>query len=383
MIDWSPTPEQINWLLGLMTEAQDALRRAVFALGLSEAVAGQPAWPWAQRLHGESMLFEPAQARRLLLCLGALAGLVLLSGTALGWRRLRWPALGLGWGLALAAPWGVVPQLLGPAVPTSFHVSDTGFQAHAIVQGQRLYGQHCLRCHGTDGRGEGPEASSLPMWPPNLNGRLLWQRPEGELWWAVHQGLQDHAGRPTMPGFARQLESEQIWQLLDFLQAQASGQTLAREGRWEQPVRLPDARVRCGADPLPRPLSALQGQRLLVAGAADQALPLDPRVSTVGQGGGAADCELLAADRADFDQALAVLLGQSGSGLAGQQVLADRQGWLRARAMPGRAWSVADLVCRSGPDAARASAPAPDPLGTLVAAMDADPVAARRGGYPH
>ena len=80
---------------------------------------------------------------------------------------------------------------------------------------------------------------------------------------------------------------------------------------------------------------------------------------------------------------LVVAFGLISRGLAGQQLLADRQGWLRARGMPGRAWSTADLVCRSGPDPARASAPAPDPLGTLVAAMDADPVVARRGGYPH
>ena len=181
--------------------------------------------------------------------------------------------------------------------------------------------------------------------------------------------------------------------MLDFLQAQASGQTLAREGRWELPVRLPDARVRCGVTSELRSLRGLQGQRLLVAASPGTPLVLDPRVLGIGQGSGGAeagtDCRLVEADAADFRQALALVLGQPADRLQGQQVLVDRQGWLRGRAQPGQSWSAADLVCRSvnatAPVASTdRSAPADaDPLGALVAAMDADPVAPRRGGIPH
>lgn len=393
MIDWTPTPEQVNTLLGVLYEAQDAVRHLWFALGLSDTLAGQPVWPWAQRLHGELMGFEPGQARRLVLCLAALALTPILLGLAWVWRRGRWPLLGLAVFLLAAAPWNVFGLLIGPAWPSSFHVSVSGFSAHAIVRGQALYQQHCQRCHGADGRGEGPDAPKLPMWPPNLNGRLLWQRLEGELWWRVRHGLQDRHGQTTMPGFAEALSEADTWRVLDFLQAQASGQTLAREGRWELPVRLPDARVRCGVGPEVRGLRALQGQRLLVAAAPGTPLVLDPRVLGIGQGGGLAetgsDCRLVASEAADFRQALALVLGQPVDRMQGQQVLVDRQGWLRARALPGQNWSAADLVCRSDKVADPVSPTAPsgrvenDPLGALVVAMDADPVAPRRGGIPH
>lgn len=399
MIDWIPTPEQVNTLLGVLYEAQDAVRHLWFALGLSDALSGQPVWPWAQRLHGELMGFEPGQARRLVLCLAALALTPILLGLAWVWQRGRWPLLGLAVFLLAAAPWNVFGLLIGPAWPSSFHVSASGFSAQAIVRGQALYQQHCQRCHGVDGRGEGPDAPKLPMWPPNLNGRLLWQRLEGELWWRVRHGLQDRHGQTTMPGFAEALSEADTWRVLDFLQAQASGQTLAREGRWELPVRLPDARVRCGVAQEVRWLRTLQGQRLLVAATPATPLVLDPRVLGVGQETGVptgrvdadagADCRLLGEDAADFRQALAQVLGQRSGptpGLPGQQVLVDRQGWLRARALPGQSWSAADLVCRSSNVPAspvEAGRVEPDPLGALVAAMDADPVASRRGGLPH
>lgn len=393
MIDWTPTPEQVNTVLGVMYEVQDALRHLWFALGLSDSLAGQPVWPWAQRLHGELMVFEPGQARRLMLCVAALALALPLAVLALLWRRARWPVLAAAVVLLAAAPWGVFGLLAGPAVPTSFHVSDSDFSARSIVRGQAVYQQHCQRCHGADGRGEGPDAPTLPMWPPNLNGRLLWQRLEGELWWHVRHGLKDRHGQTTMPGFEQALSEADTWRVLDFLQAQASGQTLAREGRWELPVRLPDAQVRCGVGADVRPLRALQGQRLLVAATPGTPLLLDPRVLGVGQESGlgqaGSDCRLLSADAADFRQALALVLGQSARRLQGQQLLVDRQGWLRARALPGQSWSAEDLVCRSerasakGADTARAGQSDGDPLGALVAAMDADPVAPRRGGIPH
>lgn len=127
MIDWTPTPEQVNTLLGVLYEAQDALRRLWFTLGLSDSLAGQPVWPWSQRLHGELMGFEPGQARRLLLCVGALVLTPVLLGLALVWRRGRWPLCVGAVFLLAAAPWSVFGLLAGPALPSSFHVSDSGF----------------------------------------------------------------------------------------------------------------------------------------------------------------------------------------------------------------------------------------------------------------
>lgn len=394
MTDWVLTPEQLNTLLGFLLGAQALLRDVLHGLGLSRTVAGQAEWPLPWRLSAEVLVFEPGQARRLLGCLAALGWALLLTAVALLWRRARWPALGAAVLAVVLAPWGSASVWLVPAQPTSFHRSPTGFTAASIVQGQAHYQQHCLRCHGADGRGEGPDAPTLPMWPPNLNGRLLWQRLEGELFWHVQQGLQDPRGQRTMPGFAARLNDAQTWQVLDFLQAQASGRTLAQTGRWEQPLRLPDAPVRC-AQGRARWLHELQPQRVLLAplGGGAGAPTLDPRLVTVAlpltlaasATRSRADC---VADAPGLAEALGLVLGVAPAQLGGYQLLADRQGWLRARSAPGAAaWSAADLVCRAdtGAPAAPGAQPAAaaDGLAALIAQMDAEPVQLLRGGFPH
>lgn len=38
----------------------------------------------------------------------------------------------------------------------------------AKISGKHLYEDHCAVCHGMDGRGGGPYAASLKVWPPDL-----------------------------------------------------------------------------------------------------------------------------------------------------------------------------------------------------------------------
>ena len=40
--------------------------------------------------------------------------------------------------------------------------------AAAITQGRALYEVHCLGCHGSEGRGDGPLAANLPVQPANF-----------------------------------------------------------------------------------------------------------------------------------------------------------------------------------------------------------------------
>lgn len=247
-MDWTLSPAALNGLLAGLQEAQLALRAALHALGLAPDIHGQAAWPFASRIAGEMLAMDAGHARRVVVsaaCLG-LAGLAL--AVSILWRRAR-PGL---WALALAAlllaPWPQANLLLTSATPTSFHASTSGFTAQGIVRGQGIYRQACLRCHGDDGRGEGPDAPGLAMWPPTLNGSLLWKRMEGELFWRVRHGMQGRDGRATMPGAGERLSDSQIWEVLDLMQAQAAGQMLKESGAWANPVRLPDGPVRCLRD---------------------------------------------------------------------------------------------------------------------------------------
>jgi mono/diheme cytochrome c family protein len=410
------SPEVLAGLLEGLQSAQQGLRAVLHALGLAHEVHGQPAWPFDWRVAAEMLVVDKGLARSVLLSL-LCVGLALLAALAsLPWRRARWPLWAAGAALLILAPWPPAHLLMAPAVPTSLHQSPTGFAAQGIVRGQGLYQQHCVRCHGADGAGQGRDAASLAMWPPDLTGALLWKRLDGELFWRVRHGMQARSGAQTMPGVdATQLSDAQVWEVLDYLQAHAAGQMLRASGAWSQPVRVPDASVVCRHGGR-RSLRSLSGQRLRIAVpvAAPTPRPLeeDPRLVTllaqappdafgdVDDVGASAALPECASTDPHLLPALALVLGQgvatpgdaaaAGAATAGYQLIVDRAGWLRARGEPGQAaWSEDDLVCRSTltatprPQASPASSPPADGLDALIRRMDAEPVRLVRGGFPH
>ncbi|MBN3781180.1 cytochrome C [Burkholderia sp. Ac-20345] len=95
-----------------------------------------------------------------------------------------------------------------------------------------------------------------------------------------------------------------------------------------------------------------------------------------------ADC---VASTPDAWIAFATIAGVAPDALGGTQLLADRRGWLRARALPGSAgWSDADLLCRSDATARPAVAAANgDPLTALLLRVDTEPVRDVQAGLPH
>jgi mono/diheme cytochrome c family protein len=387
-----PEADWLNLLIGLLQGAQLQLLRVLDALGLVQQAHGQPAWPWTHRLSGENLLIDLGQARRLGLTLVAIASALVVLAIALLWRRRRI------WGVALAAlllvfaPWPEANVVLVPAYPTSLQQRPVGFTADSIAQGGALYATHCIACHGTDGRGQGPLAATQPVWPPNLTGPLLWRRADGDLLWHVMNGTRDRRGASTMPGFGKLLSDDDAWALIDFMKAQGAGESLRVAGLWTQPIGPPDVAVRCEGRPV-RMLSSWRGQRVrIVAGgtAANAALPLeDPRLVTVllrpshtAPTRPSADAGCVAGSPNAW---AAFSLVAATPRLAGTQFLVDRNGWLRARAEPGKdAWNDNDLLCRTdqAPRPVRQAQP-PDGLGALIARMDAEPVRFVKGGFVH
>ncbi|RZL89999.1 MAG: c-type cytochrome [Variovorax sp.] len=374
----------LNPLIGLLQGVQLGLLRLLAWLGLADINHGQAAWPWALRLSGENLLIDLGQARRLALTLLVLGLHVLMLLVALVWRRRRWLLVATAPLLLVLAPWPQAEVVLLTAYPTSFHRSPTGFSVESIARGRTLYAQHCVGCHGIDGRGQGPVAAAQPVWPPNLAGPLLWRRADGDVLWRVLHGTKDRHGTTTMPAFDR-LQDSEAWALIDFMKAQAAGQSLRTTGVWSQPIGLPEVIVRCQGRET-RLLSAWRGQRVRIVAAASSTTVLeDPRMVTVQLRAGAspivADCVI---DSPAAWDAFALIADTDQ--LAGTQLLADRDGWLRARSAPGTAgWSEDDLVCRTatGPGNAQDDPAPADGLGALIARMDAAPVRFLKGGFVH
>ncbi|MDB5817138.1 MAG: hypothetical protein JWQ11_778 [Rhizobacter sp.] len=429
-------------LLAVLEGLQSGVLRAMHAVGIASDIHGQPAWPFAERVAADTLRIDLGLARQVGWSLLALAVSLLLVLLAMAWRRRRPWLMAAAALVAAIAPWPSPSLVFTAADPTSFHVAPL-VDAKAIVgRGQALYGQHCLACHGTDGRSETPLAATLAMWPPDLTRGLLWQRSDGDLFWRINHGMHDEAGAPTMPPLAGPLTDADEWALIAFVQALAAGTSLRKSGTWATPVRLPTIDVAC-AEGSSRRLGdvskARSGMRArIVALKADQSAPApDPRFETIAfieaNGNELAEVDSdrpvngsdasLPLDRMSLArkvtdrrlvdhepaasivgvlsnadcttnspaawQLLALLAGASPNDLAGTRFIADRQGWLRAVSRPGvTSWSEADLVCRVGdtPLAARPASTtgaAIDGLSRLIDVMDREPVDPTRGGFIH
>jgi putative copper resistance protein D len=109
------------------------------------------------------------------------------------------------------AEWRIVP-----ARPTTYFRSPADYTADSVDHGALLYRRHCASCHGADGRGDGPAAGALAVRPPDLAEHLAHHRPGDLLWWLKH-GI---PGTP-MPGFGARIGDAGLWDVLNFLRAQA------------------------------------------------------------------------------------------------------------------------------------------------------------------
>ncbi|RQR36120.1 cytochrome c [Burkholderia sp. Bp9143] len=390
-------PPFADWallFLQLLYRAQIAFARVLHAIGLTGDADGQAAWPWAHRIALETLRIDAGLTRQL-----SLAGAAAALAVALGFIALvsrKWRAVSAIAALAVAwfAPWPPASLWLAPAVPTSFQRSPEAFSVANVMRGAHLYAQHCVACHGADGRGEGPLAATLAHWPPTFAGALLARRLDGELYWRVRHGTRDARGAASMPGFAATLGPADTWAVLDYLKALSAGSGAQAEGAWPVPVPLPALDVRC-RNAAPQPLERWrEGQRVrIVALAPGSALPTeDPRWQTLLVVGGDMPALPATGTRAncvaatpDAWQAFATIAGVPPEAFGGTQLLADRRGWLRARALPGSAgWSADDLLCRS--DAASrppTTAANADPLTALLLRVDAEPVRDVQAGLPH
>ncbi|MBY4865196.1 c-type cytochrome [Burkholderia anthina] len=392
-------PPLADWalvFLQLLYRVQTALSQTLHAAGLTGDADGQAAWPWTHRIALETLRIDAGLTRQLAFAVAATALAVVLGGIAIASRKRRVASAVAALVIAWFAPWPPSSLWLAPAVPTSFQRNPAPFSVANVMLGAHLYAQRCAACHGADGRGEGPLATTLAHWPPTFAGTLLARRLDGELYWRVRHGTRDEHGAPSMPGFAATLDRAGTWAVLDYLKALSAGSGAQAEGAWPLPVPLPALDVRCG-NAAPQPLDRWrEGQRVRIVALAPNGTPPaeDPRWQTLLVTDGATPTPAPWADGSRANcvastpgawQAFATIAGVTPDALGGTQLLADRRGWLRARALPGSAgWSAGDLLCRSDA-AARPSTVAAnaDPLTALLLRVDAEPVRDVQAGLPH
>jgi len=104
----------------------------------------------------------------------------------------------------------------------------------AVGASAALYARWCGPCHGIEGRGDGYNASYLPVRPTvHADSTYMSTRSDDALFDAIYAGGYVMNRSNRMPPFGQSLAREQIWSLVRYLRAlcRCEGPTWARDNR--------------------------------------------------------------------------------------------------------------------------------------------------------
>ena len=105
-----------------------------------------------------------------------------------------------GWNIPAAAATEKSPLTVTPAV---------------LAAGRKLYLSKCQRCHGAEGKGDGPDADS--NFVKDMDLRLVSradENPDGVVFHKIWTGRV----KPKMPAFSEELSREQAWAIVAYVQ---------------------------------------------------------------------------------------------------------------------------------------------------------------------
>ncbi len=143
-------------------------------------------------------------------------GLLFLAVTGCG-EMYHQPAYGPQEAPRLVPPAGSVPVTgLEPVYPgldgRGLRNPVPSDQA-SFRRGQALYNTHCLPCHGLQGRGNGPVAPTYTPQPADLSSPRVQGLTDGDIFLRITNGFS------TMPGFRKQLEPDERWDIVNYVRS--------------------------------------------------------------------------------------------------------------------------------------------------------------------
>jgi putative copper resistance protein D len=339
-------------------------------LSLSPPAVHDPIWwPFSLRYSWDAAAALPGGASRVLI--GGQIAVVGLLAVIVGLLLPSWRVLLGGGGVAALALglWVALPPLTVDAYPTTYRRPSVSYQAVSVASGEALYRAHCATCHGPGGRGDGPGGAGLPKPPADLTAAHAAQHTVGDMFWWLTHGI-PAAG---MPPFGSVLSEEERWDLINFIRTLGAGERARQMTALVPPGRpwlvAPDLTIVVGPAP-PRSLKELRDRWMVLLvfftlpesrarlvqlaesynslqalGAEVIAVPLGDGADIIRRLGGQPPMLFPvitdgAADIATTYRLLARGLGpaaRSGPGAPAlhAEFLVDRQGYIRARWLPG------------------------------------------------
>lgn len=101
-------------------------------------------------------------------------------------------------------------------------VYTTPLLAADRVAGRALYQQYCSVCHGAQGKGDGPAASTMQPKPrDHTDGRYMNSLHEGHLTRVISEGGTAVQRSPLMPSWKNTLTPQQIAEVIAYLRTLA------------------------------------------------------------------------------------------------------------------------------------------------------------------
>ena len=161
--------------------------------------------------------------RRLSLAIPSLLTLfTVVVALALSGRPAHVDASGLQYGTQTGQPAGQpTGQAQAAPNPDAWIVPDDAAEernpveptAEVLMAGKALYQKNCQRCHGLEGKGDGPEADPKEKPDDLSDARRAARNPDGIMYYKVWNGRK----KPKMPAFGGQLDQQQVWTLIQYV----------------------------------------------------------------------------------------------------------------------------------------------------------------------
>jgi len=110
-------------------------------------------------------------------------------------------------------------------IPYAYPNNDEGYNAaglylknpislsdKVLAEGEKLFAQNCVHCHGATGAGDGKVGQKLPGPPPPYNSGVTKTLPEGKIFHSITYG------KGLMGNHASILTSDERWKLVHYVQ---------------------------------------------------------------------------------------------------------------------------------------------------------------------
>ncbi len=130
-------------------------------------------------------------------------------------RLITIPVMLIILGLSIA-----LPPMAMQAYPETYLKPSVPYDAISITYGADLFAEHCVDCHGYQGKGNGIKARTLSTLVPDmLTEPHIVEHTPGDFYYWISNGIVD----TDMPGYENQLQEEDRWDLVNYVYALSRG----------------------------------------------------------------------------------------------------------------------------------------------------------------